>query len=215
MPKKYLLALGIVAVVVVAVIVGVVWFNEIPAEPASKTRESSNAGFSPEVEMVLERKINLIRELLKDPVIIESVRQANAAHATTTLQEIEALDARWRNAPDDDPFIQTLLTNALARRLFEFQEANPGFSEIFVTDARGLNVGQTNKTTDYYQADEDWWVDSFNKGAGRTFHGAIEFDESAQAEAVALYVPVSEPETNQSVGVTKAILNISAITLEL
>ena len=90
-----------------------------------------------------------------------------------------------------------------------------GFPEIFVVDTYGLNVGQTNKTTDFYQADEDWWVRSYNEGVGLAFHGPIEFDESAQKVAIALYVPIIDPATSRAIGVVKAIVGIAFIKSEL
>ncbi|MEK7090191.1 MAG: hypothetical protein AAB930_01245, partial [Patescibacteria group bacterium] len=102
-----------------------------------------------------------------------------------------------------------------AHKLIEFQEENPAFSEIFITDKFGLNVAQTNKTSDFYQADEEWWTGSYNDGKGREYHGAIEFDESAQAEAISVYIPVFDAESGELIGIAKAVLNIAAIKLEL
>ena len=73
----------------------------------------------------------------------------------------------------------------------------------------------TNKTSDYYQADEDWWIQSYNEGQGKTFHGAIEYDESAKAEAIPLYMPIMDPDTNKAIGVMKVIIDITAIKMEL
>ena len=114
-----------------------------------------------------------------------------------------------------DEFIKPFLINEVAVKLREFQEENAGFYEIFVTDMYGLNVGQTNKTTDYYQADEDWWIGAYNMGEGRSYHGQIEFDESAQTEAISLYVPIIDPITDEVIGVVKVVMNITAIKIEL
>ncbi|HEY4509414.1 MAG TPA: hypothetical protein VJC15_00290 [Candidatus Paceibacterota bacterium] len=170
---------------------------------------------APEVEAVLDRKISLVAELLADPVILDGVRAANQEHANTSLEEILELDEKWRNTEGADEFIEAFLGNDVARKLMEFQEQYPGFSEIFVVDARGLNVGQTNKTTDYYQADEDWWVGAYDEGRGKAFYGFIEFDESAQAEAISLYVPVRDPNDQNAIGVAKAVVSIVAIKMEL
>ena len=97
----------------------------------------------------------------------------------------------------------------------DFQEAHDGFPEIFVTDRHGLIVAQTNKTSDYNQADEDWWTRTFGDGAGQTHHGPIEYDESAQAEAISIYVPVVDPGSKKTIGVMKAVCDITAIKMEL
>ena len=186
--------------------------EETPQETLSQV---SKILLAPEVEAVLDRKIALIRELLEDPVIVNEVKKANQQHKDISLQEILKLDTRWRSTEGIDEFIEPFLTNEIAHKLIEFQERHPGFSEIFVVDMYGLNVGQTNKTTDYYQADEDWWIGAYNSGKGKASHGTIEFDESAQTEAISLYIPVMDRINNKAIGVIKAVVSITAIKMDL
>jgi len=204
---------------IVALILGTVvflWFGSNAQEKDNgNAEEYANTVFIPEVEAVLNGKIAMISALVQDRVIVEEIRKSNERNKNLSLQEILKLDKKWRQAKESDDFIQRFLNNAVALRLIEFQKENSGFPEIFVVDAYGLNVGQTNKTTDFYQADEDWWVHSYNKGAGLAFHGPIEFDESAHTVAVALYVPVVDSLTNRVIGVTKTIVDIASIKLEL
>ena len=186
--------------------------EETPQETLSQV---SKILLAPEVEAVLDRKIALIRELVEDPVIVNEVKKANQQHKDISLQEILKLDTRWRSTEGIDEFIEPFLTNEIAHKLIEFQERHPGFSEIFVVDMYGLNVGQTNKTTDYYQADEDWWIGAYNSGKGKASHGTIEFDESAQTEAISLYIPVMDRINNKAIGVIKAVVSITAIKMDL
>ena len=99
--------------------------------------------------------------------------------------------------------------------LVEFQKEHPEFYEIFVTDKLGLNAAQTNETSDFYQADEDWWIGAYNGGEGREYHGILEFDESAQTEGISIYIPVHDPDTNEVIGISKAVLSVDAIKSEL
>ena len=186
--------------------------EETPQETLSQV---SKILLAPEVEAVLDRKIALIRELVEDPVIVNEVKKANQQHKDISLQEILKLDTRWRSTEGIDEFIEPFLTNEIAHKLIEFQERHPGFSEIFVVDMYGLNAGQTNKTTDYYQADEDWWIGAYNSGKGKASHGTIEFDESAQTEAISLYIPVMDGINNKAIGVIKAVVSITAIKMDL
>ena len=186
--------------------------EETPQETLSQV---SKILLAPEVEAVLDRKIALIRELVEDPVIVNEVKKANQQHKDISLQEILKLDTRWRSTEGIDEFIEPFLTNEIAHKLIEFQERHLGFSEIFVVDMYGLNAGQTNKTTDYYQADEDWWIGAYNSGKGKASHGAIEFDERAQTEAISLYIPVMDRINNKAIGVIKAVVSITAIKMDL
>lgn len=211
---RKLIFFGITAVVAGTAVF--LWFGSKAQEKESgNTGEYASTVFIPEVEVVLNGKIAMISALVQDQVIVAEIRKSNERSKNLSLQEILEFDKQWRKAIDSDDFIQGFLTNAVALRLIEFQNENPGFPEIFVVDAYGLNVGQTNKTTDFYQADEDWWVRSYNKGAGLAFHGPIEFDESAHTVAVALYVPIVDSMTNRVIGVTKTIVDIAFIKSEL
>ena len=212
--KSKLLLLIVLLVLLASVGGGIVWLKDTQ-EIEKEAPEFDMLEFAPEVEEVLAKRMRLIVKLLEDPVIVEAVRAANREHQDITLQEILLVDAKWQTTPGIDEFINQFLTNEVALKLIEFQEEYPGFSEIFVTDEKGLNVGQTNKTTDYYQADEAWWIGGYQSGAGKRFHGSIEFDESAQAEAISLYAPVIDPETRRAIGVAKAVLSIASIKFEL
>jgi hypothetical protein len=60
------------------------------------------------------------------------------------------------------------------------EESGGRFTEIFATDAKGLNVAQSTITSDYWQGDEDKFTKSFGAGADAVFLGEVEQDESTQ-----------------------------------
>ena len=61
---------------------------------------------------------------------------------------------------------------------------------MFVTDKYGALVASTNRTSDYYQADEDWWQAAYNNGEGAIYFGQPEFDESSQSFGIIMAVPI-------------------------
>lgn len=216
--KVFYISVAVFAVVVLG-IGGMYWFSGqnpgTTTPPAGGSAPVNPAGvkttLSPEIEKVLSQKIIMIEALAVEPLILGEVELVNIKNKNLTAAEISALDMKWRATKGIDDFIKQFLTNQIALQLLAFQEKNPGFPEIFVTDKYGLNAGQTNKTSDYYQADETWWIDAYNNGAGKSYHGAIEFDDSAQSEAISLYIPIRDPSTSAAVGVIKAVLSITAI----
>ncbi len=183
--------------------------------PPPLTTQVEQLKFGTDVEKILNRELDKLVDLGKDPVIIEGVKASNTDNKKLTAALINQLDQNWQKSGANSDTIKPYLTNAVALRLLKYQEENTRYSEIFVTDERGLNVGQTNKTSDYNQADEDWWVKSFDNGKGKAGHGEIEFDESSQTEAIALYVPVVDPTTGKAIGVVKVLLDINAVKLEI
>ena len=205
--KKILLTLTLVAVVLS------MWYFStrsqvsLPAVPSQDTQ----VALAPEVENVLDQEITTLGMLAQDPVVISETQKSNQKNKDLTKAEIDRLDRDWQQSKTITPFIRMFLENATAERLLAFQKNHPGFKEIFVADAYGLNVGQTDKTSDYYQADESWWTDSFNAGKGKTFHGKIEFDASSQTEAISIYIPIMNPESGAAIGVLKGVLDLLSI----
>jgi hypothetical protein len=177
--------------------------------------QSDKTEFSAEVKQILEKKKVVIENLAKDPLIIKAVKETNERNRNITMPEILRLDEKWQKTEGLDEFIKSFIINECGRYLVEFQEANEVFSEIFITDEKGLIVGETNKTSDYLQAVEDWWIKAFNKGNGMSYYGVLEYDKSSRTEAISLYVPVRDLETKKVIGIIKAVCDITAIKMEL
>lgn len=177
--------------------------------------QSEETELSEDIKQILKRKIDVIKSEIQQDIVLEAVRESNSSHKNTQPSEIQALDAEWRNTEGTAGMISEFLTNPCAIHLQEIQKREQGFSEIFVTNKYGLNVCQTNKTSDFYQADEDWWLEGFATGKGREFFGVIEYDDSAHSEAISIYVPVMNLTSGHAIGVTKAVVALDQIKAEL
>lgn len=119
-------------------------------------------------------------------------------------------DEEWRKAGEGapTPFMTAItendLSESLRREFTDFFENKYGyrlFGEVFVTNKYGANIAQTGITTDYYQADEEWWQTAAKNGFSV---GEIEYDESAKAWTVPIGVRI-EDEAGNFIGVAKAI----------
>ena len=156
-----------------------------------------------EFENQYNRAIQLLRVKLQDSVVLDAVQRANVRDRDITLAQIEELDREWRKPGLE--IAKKLTDKNCNESLTLFQNTYGAFAEIFVTNVHGLNVCETNKATDYYQADEDWWQRTFTRGLSQR-QSALEFDESAGVFAVPVYVPVSDPNSRDVIGVAKAIV---------
>ena len=125
-----------------------------------------------------------------DPTLIAAVKSQNAMNMT--LDAIKARDQQWLNFSGVDDGMQALMNNAAAQRLREFEQQEPFFVELFLMDNQGANVAMTNKTSDYWQGDEDKFIESYKGGKGDVHVGDVEFDESAQAYLVQVSVPIMD-----------------------
>lgn len=125
------------------------------------------------------------------------------------INRIIELDNRWRAADDSNLLIRDVVDNQIADELREFRQAFPNHVEVFVTDKYGANIAATNRTTDYYQADEDWWKTAYNLGNGSIYLGQPEFDESSQTYSVIMAVPLSYE--GQVVGILRSTLDATSL----
>jgi len=118
-----------------------------------------------------------------DPLVINAIKAQNTANAGLAQADIDALDQKWRAEVDgsDKAMIESVLGNPLSAFLKEKQAASDGvISEVFVMDAKGLNVGQSDTTSDYWQGDEPKFQKSFGAGKDGVFVDEAEKDESTQ-----------------------------------
>ncbi len=132
---------------------------------------------------------------LSDPTVVAAIKAQNEKHAGLTAADVEALDKKWRAETEasDRPMISEVLGNSLSKLLQEKQVGSAGaISELFVMDNKGLNVGQSDVTSDYWQGDEAKFQKSFGAGKDAVFVDEIEKDESTQALQSQASVTISD-----------------------
>lgn len=125
-----------------------------------------------------------------DPVIVKAVKAENAKGKT--LDQVKEMDTKWRGTPGIADFMKALMDSPCGKHLQGLQKAKAYIAEIFVMDKLGGNVAMTDKTSDYWQGDEDKFIKSYNGGKGAVHIGDVEFDDSTQAYLVQVSVPVKD-----------------------
>jgi len=128
---------------------------------------------------------------------------------------IERIDQEWISVPMQSitPFMKQIIDNDLSKQLREkkvYYENKYGydvFSEIIVTNKYGANVGQTGKTTDYRQDDEQWWQAAKEE---RFYISDIGYDESADVYSIDFGIRIEDKDGN-FIGVMKVVLNIEEV----
>ena len=165
----------------------------------------------------LERQVDNLKFLSLNKVLQAKITGRNSIY-TDSPAAIEAqlrrLDDAWRIGDATDPTIQihfNTITNAGALELNEFQQLFPAHVEVFVTDRYGGLVAATNHTSDYYQADEEWWQAAFNEGQGAVFIDQPKYDESSATFGVNMAVPVYAANSREVIGVLRTTYRIEPI----
>lgn len=156
------------------------------------------------VDAYVYRRILDVSLLARTP----EVRREAAAGSVRPLQMavVEQIDRAWRAAEGPPPEQAALLDNAAARYLADITSHDLIYREILLTDRYGRLVAASGPTTDYYQADEDWWQAAYDDGRrGRVSVTDVRWDESARVFAVEIAVPVQEPGGEGLAGVLKVV----------
>ena len=128
-------------------------------------------------------------------------------------RRIDDLEARWSALPREDEPLRALLQNEIAAELRAFSQMHPLFAEVFATNMRGELVGASEKTSDYWQADEAWWQRAMRQKFRQAFVEGINYDASAGVFSVDVAVPIRDwPHAGDPpVGVVKAVVNASPL----
>ncbi|MBF0204693.1 MAG: PDC sensor domain-containing protein [Desulfamplus sp.] len=142
-----------------------------------------------------------------DPVIIKAVKEEN--QKKKTLQQIKEMDQKWKNTPGITDYMKAMIESECGRYIMNIQNNNKYYDEIFVMDDQGANVAMTDKTSDYWQGDEDKFKKSFKDGAGDIFVDEVEFDDSTKSYLVQVSVPVIED--GKAIGAITFGINIDNI----
>ena len=108
--------------------------------------------------------------------------------------------------------IDKVLASSLSDYLRDKQMGSNGvITEIFVTDAKGLNVGQSDVTSDYWQGDEAKWQKTYGSGdAHAIFVDEAEKDESTQMLQSQVSMTVAD-ESGAPIGAITIGINLNAL----
>ena len=126
---------------------------------------------------LFNEQINTLTAISLNEALQGAVEAQNSSYegsAAAIQATLDRKDAQWRRADEadsnNDLLVRENLTNAVAREVIEYQQAFPDNVEVFITDVYGGLAGTTNRTSDYYQADEGWWQAAYNDGQGASVH---------------------------------------------
>ncbi|WP_420628829.1 GAF domain-containing protein [Candidatus Leptofilum sp.] len=170
------------------------------------------------INLFFHEKVGQIQLLSFTDVVREPLAVRNESYSGSPeeiLAGIEALDAQWVAAGDDDPLIRSVIiddanVNATAAQLHDISREFPEHIEVFVTDRYGATVASSNRLSDYYQADEGWWQSAWADGEGAIYISDPEFDESANANALLIAVPVYADD-GEVIGVVRTTLVVDTL----
>ena len=135
----------------------------------------------PDVESLITASVvEEMRSWIETDIVRISIGAQNERLKKLPQDQIDALDAQWREEreSDDKPLIAATLSNPLSVYLTRLQGKSLGlYAEIFVMDYNGLNVGQSSITGDFWQGDEAKFQKTYDVSGDALFIDEPEWDD--------------------------------------
>ena len=147
-------------------------------------------------------------------VLVRAITEQNARTTAYDQAQIDALDQAWRAevGAADTPTITPVLTNTASDFLREQVASSQGaITEIFVMDARGLNVAASDVTSDCWQGDEAKFTETHGVGVGAVHIGDVEFDDSTQRYQGQVSLTIVDPATGQPIGAMTVGVDVESL----
>lgn len=155
-----------------------------------------------------------VRSWLDAEIVRLSVESQNERYATVDAAQIEVLDRQWRAEREaaDKPLIAATLSSPLSVYLTRIQARSLGlYAEVFVTDDKGLNVGQSSITSDFWQGDEAKYQKTFPLGVDAVFVDDPEWDDELKVWRAQLNLTVSDATGRTPIGSATIEINLTEL----
>jgi hypothetical protein len=188
-----------------------------PAQPAAQPEpiETASKPTPPDAaKLITPQVIADVKKLLGQPVTVISIGASNDAHGNIDQGGIDALDSEWKaeSKIDKQPLIAEMLSSPLSNYLLYLQAQSAGlYTEMFVMDNKGLNVGQSSVTSDYWQGDEAKYQKTFQVGPDAVFIGEAEFNDDSKTWRAQLNFTLVDPQSGKPIGAATNEMNLTEL----
>lgn len=165
-------------------------------------------------ELISGDQVGDLGKILKHEIVQIMVAAQNARHAGIKQDEIDALDKQWRaeRKADDKPLISATLSNPLSVYLLRMQARAGGlYSEIFIMDDKGLNVGQSSITSDYWQGDEAKYKKTFLVAPDAIFIDDAEWHKGSKTWRAQVNMTIAANDGGKAIGAAVFEINLTEL----
>lgn len=209
---------GFLVVILIVAIVGYISFhstqNALQGQIAEESLHLANKIMA-EIDKEIYIRIEGMQAYSEDVSLAKaaSVSSGEFDKMPDIQNYIGKIDKDWKDKKDT-PFIQSILNSELSGTLtkhLEFYKQRYGyavFAEVYVTNKYGVVIASTGRTTDYLQADEEWYQKAVREK--EFWAGDVEYDESSDALSVDIVINLYDNNEN-FVGLFKGVLNLEDV----
>lgn len=176
--------------------------------------DAAARGPQPPVSLIDRALLDDMRTIADHPIVAITLVDARYSRDSLTQGDIDALDRSWReesnrtNQPVINAYLQVPISNHLAHTM---AGTHGLFLEAFIADARGLNVGMSIPTSDFFQADESWFTTALALPVGDHFIDEPEYDEGLGVWRVRVAFPIAGDGPSGRDGVMSIDVNLTEL----
>jgi hypothetical protein len=182
--------------------------------PAAPTETAAKPVGPDPAKLITPDVVAAVKKLLAQPVTTISIGASNDAHAKIDQAGIDALDNEWKTEAkaEKQPLIAEMLSSPLSNYLLYLQARSAGlYTEMFVMDDKGLNVGQSSVTSDYWQGDEGKFQKTFQVGPDAVFIDEAEFNDDDKTWRAQLNFTLVDPQSGKPIGAATIEMNLTEL----
>lgn len=169
---------------------------------------------TPSTDLVTADVLASIRSFIDQDIVRLSVINQNVKYKDFNSDDIERLDKQWveETKTDSKPLISATLSNPLSAYLTRIQAHSSGlYTEIFVMDKNGLNVGQSNISSDYWQGDEAKFQKTYPLGGDAVFIDEPEYNDETGTWNAQVNVSISDGTDPAAIGAVTIEVNLTEL----
>jgi hypothetical protein len=169
---------------------------------------------SPGKDLITPEVIGEIRDFIDQEIVRLSILSQNEKYKNFTELDVLRMDEQWvkERSNESQPLISATLSNPLSSYLTRVQAHSYGlYTEIFVMDRHGLNVGQSSISSDYWQGDEAKFQKTYPVGGAAIFIDEPEYNDDINNWQVQVNVSISDGKNEDSIGAATIEVNLTEL----
>ena len=154
--------------------------------------ETKNTDIQPQLQCLAKE----VSHFATDPIIIAGVNNYNASPS-----DPQKLDKLWPSLKPGDAYLDVVIDNPSASAMREWIKRISIQGEGLLMGRNGGLVAATEKTTDFWQGDEDQFLKAVDLPLGEAYLQTELLDESTHLMLIKISTPIFNPRSHQSIGV--------------
>ena len=160
--------------------------------------------------------VDHVQQWVNDPQVIAAIREQNLRTAAMDQDAIIAADEQWRAEVGSDNSVRPMVADVMQRDVSLFlkkqqRAADWMVVEIILMDAKGLNVGLSTPTSDYWQGDEAKHEKTFQAASRDLFIDEVEFEAEAGLLLSQVSQTIFDPDSGEPIGAVTVSVNMNKL----